>query len=324
MRKIGVVFLTVLWLVVVGGDSLAAAKNPDISDILKGTAAYCDRLQQKVFHFICEEKVVERIDKYIIRIHNKSGLRNFLESRGGGDKYMYLDSRRDQGVRQTIREFYRGRKSKIKFDFLYEYQIIKGENQIQERRQLRALNGKDPSSQEARRQAIVYSYQNALSPIYMFSREKQSMYDYRILGQDKVLGRRAYEIEVRLSGSPQGEDVRVIGWVDAEDFSVLKFKVYPAAFGGYRHLIRTDMHDFSGIEVSDVHYFGVERWDIRLPSKTEIILSYNQDPKKKYIGKKRIPYGYRMATRIGTNFYYRGYRFFEVEVADPQFIDLDQ
>ncbi|MCP5047394.1 MAG: hypothetical protein GY940_09505, partial [bacterium] len=168
-------------------------------------------------------------------------------------------------------------------------------------------------------QSIIYSYENAIFPVYLFSKRSRGKFRYKLLGKSPVpsMGRNAYVIEVR-SASAQSE-VLTVAWVDDRDFSILKFQVYPSAFQGYNHIINSGTGDLTDVSIDDVHYFGVQNGGLRFPSKTDILLKFTHKTGKQYDLEGRLFYEKELNTQLHTTYSYDKYTFFNVSVDDPVF-----
>jgi hypothetical protein len=112
----------------------------------------------------------------------------------------------------------------------------------------------------------------------------------------------------------------VKAWVDAKDFSILKFNVFPGAFSGADYLLTSNVHEKYNVKISDTHYFGKVKEGIRYPSKTEIYISYNEAPKKLVTTTNReLSHGARIYTKLSTVYFYKDYIFYTVSVQNPVF-----
>lgn len=312
------------------GPALLSAKKTGIPEILEKTANYCEKLQDKAFHFMCSETIEETVEKSLEFPQARRGLKNFLEghnrpstpgSTNRADRKMQqvydnLDqNRRNRG--------YKNKRAVKKNILVNEYQIIKVGERLKERRLMREINGQKVKPQKVPNiRTTVYSYKNVLSPINFFSKENQSSYRYRLAGKEKIMGRKAYviEIETKNPDSELEKGVLVKAWVDREDYSVIKFEVFPGAFGGADYLLRADSHGKTNVKISDIHYFGQLKGGIRYPTKTEILITYNEDPKEGIeTSHKEKSHGARILTNILTTYSYHKYIFFNVTVDDPVF-----
>jgi hypothetical protein len=140
----------------------------------------------------------------------------------------------------------------------------------------------------------------------------------------------AYKLEVRLKNAVEPKPLLALVWVDMEAFSILKFKVFPEAFGGYDYLVRSADRRLENVRIDDIHYFGFKKQRLRFPTRTEITLTYSEkmmrdrgQTMRELKHGSKDPYQMEILTRTKTRFDYRNYRFFKVEVHDPVFKDLN-
>jgi len=300
--------------------------------ILKGTASYCDRLEKAIFHFFCFEKIEETKEQSIKYPKKRQGIKNFLENnqrnRETGD-LSTPGSRKMSGIydsmdKNKINRNYRSQKSKRKNTYVYDYQIIKEKKGVREQRKLVNFNQEKVQNQDGLPTTILYSYKNALIPIYLLSRQNQHKYNYSIIGKKKFLGRKAFIISVDTKqGSEEGKKLADV-WIDTKDFSIMKFNVFPGAIKGYDELLKINKNQLLNLKVEDKHIFGYLRNGIRYPTKTEITMSYQRDPKGvfKDSGIGKIRHGGVVFTKIKTFITYNRYNFFDVSVGQPVFKNL--
>jgi hypothetical protein len=270
--------------------------------ILKRTADYSERLKREVFHFLCEERVVESSGLEVRRPRNQYSSNRLLRK-----SMTSLD-------RRALNERIKKETIKSKRRYVNHYQIIKGAGGIKEKRELTKYNGKKISKKAKKPKAfsLIYSYENALHPIYLFAPENQAQFQYKLLGKTRAMKRNAYVVEIKKTR------IMAVVWIDDQDFSVLKFQVYPAAFRGYNTILRAGKGKISEIKVQDIHYFGHKHRGLRFPSKTDIIVAYIRQMQK-LTPDKQVPAPIEYHARLHTTFNYKKYIFFEVKVGDPIF-----
>jgi hypothetical protein len=197
-----------------------------------------------------------------------------------------------------------------------QYQIIKEGDKIEEYRVKRSSDSR----------VAVFSFQNALVPLYLFSAGNQGRFNYQILKKENILKRKAFKIEIRLKGEGRPEAL-AYAWVDCKDYSVLKTEFFPKAFKGYRHLQDLDKRNIENLKIDDTHYFGYQRNGLRFPSKTDIRISYSG----KYLAKRSrtrrtfrprspMPTQLDIRTKIKTTYNYTNYKFFTAQTADPTIV----
>lgn len=316
-----------------GGFARELPDQGPLPGILAGTAGYCERLKSRVFHFFCEEKVLEEVEKSIRYPSSKTGMKNFFGKMGrssgtptgsaGTSQKMsriYTDLDRNREI-EAYRSFGRTGKQSI----LSDYQIIQDGNGLREQRIPLEVNGRKVSRDTAMPSRVLYSYGNATVPVMLFAAEVQPSCRYTLLGRKKVAGRSCFVVTVARLEKDGGEDL-ARAWIDRKDFSIVQCEVFPPAIEGYDALLRLDRDQMSNLEISDVHQYGVLHEGLRFPSRTEILLSYNNEPKNAISGnansKPRM--GGLIYTRAKTVITHKKYRFFQVGTSQPVFLDLEE
>jgi hypothetical protein len=320
----------VLVLVLLLPDSAAAVTrlNDDsdhVAALLQRCAEYCERLKGAVFHFYCLEEVTETIQKKLNYPENRRGLKDFLErNRSRSQSEYQYDAHRYQDMRR-VKDSYKALKGGVKTLFTFDYQIIQMGREIREQRRLLKVERDKKVYKKSNYTPILYSYKNAMVPIYFFSANNQAQYRYMRAGKDRVLGRKSHTLLVFKKGAERNAQPLAKVWIDTGDFSIIKFTVFPGAIEGYRQLMRLAGRKLSNVKIQDVHEFGLLKNGLRYPTRTSIILSYTSELKN--VMKNRnagvgVKVGAEVQTRIQTLVKYKGYNFFNVNVARPVFKQL--
>ena len=277
-----------------------------LQSILDNTAAYCERLKTAAFHYSCTEKIVEIIEKYIKGKDIKPDLIRFLTRYKETPSHGKFDNFNTRSERN---------------EFISQYQAIQKDNKIQEQRYLLKHNGKNVLKENAILNTLLYTQNAFLAPLFLFEKKKQDQFDFKILKKEKTIHRDAYVIELRLK-SREGENaIFAQAWIDAEDFSVLKFQALPDSFQGYDALLKATNQNFQNVKITDIHYFEYIKDGLRFPSKTEIMVTYVED--KLMAAGKTPDLKVQKRTKITTSFSYNEYIFFNVTVGEPSFEKYD-
>jgi len=312
--------------------------SEELALVLHQAGLYCNKLKKAVFHFFCREKLQETVENQlkIAAGTSNSRLRQFFKGspvQQNMERWNQRDVHSDEYAARQIRS--NTKKWKKANYYVNDYQIIKQNGNIRELRIMVSMNGKKVEGKKPGTTTFLYSFKNAITPIYLFSRESQKKYEYRLLGTDKLMGRRAYKLEVSLKGKDAApivkgkEDVNklALAWVDETDFSVMKIKVMPGAIKGYSKLLEAKKNKLVNLAVSDVHLFGFHRQGIRYPTKTDITLSYSKEPKSHVRISRgdpsRVSVGGLEETEVKTSIIYDKYVFYNVAVDEPVFKDMD-
>jgi hypothetical protein len=312
--------------------SVSGRADKTLPEILNGTAAYCEKLKKEVFHFLCREQIIETCEKAYDFPFERRGLKDFFERNKSSEVEEWAASKSkmerlyDRISKAKIQARYKLKKHQQKNIFLNEYRILKDGNSLKEQRTVIELNGKKVTRRQPVLRTVVYSYKNTLYPIYLFAREHQGRYRYKLVKQTETMNRKAWLIEVK---SKKGNEIKLKkkgkssaapgilakAWVDADDFSLLKLEVFPEAFRGFDYLLGKLSGKFD-IKINDVHFFGFQKNGIRFPSKTEIHLSYKEEPE---IGFNGIKHGAVILNNITTIYTYKDYLFYRAKPSEPVF-----
>ncbi len=268
--------------------------------ILQKTSEYCEKLKQTAFHFVCHQVVTEKIIK---KLQNQKGSGDNF-----GDKTL---------TRGSI--YYGGHKKTSKY--IYDYSILQNGKTFQEKRYLLRVNRKKVQKRKISTKAVIFSYMNALAPIDYFAKSNQHLYGFNYRGIRKLMRSKVYEVEVFYPKTSGARKILAIFWIDAVDFSIIKYQSYVGHFSATK-LVGSPDNNISNIKVNNIHYFGIRKRGIRFPSKTEIAVSFNGGPLKKNNKPVVLPYGTMRYTLIKTNFNYKNYMFYNVKVSEPKYKEL--
>jgi hypothetical protein len=282
--------------------------STNLDKILTKSAEYCSKLADSALYFVCLEKITEETS-----LAKKEGqLSNPQEP-----SYQDLsDPRRNQEFRhEGTPERYRQGPYKTnlrKNVYVYDYQLIKKSDKIEESRTLLEENGKKKNEKNAQlKTRKFYSYRSVLGPIGLLGKSQQSKFNYKIIEEKKQKGRDALVIEATPKEvSKQNSNYGRI-WIDKENFKILRIDVAQESLVGYKDpKVRGINHI---ITIS--HYYDEEKNGLLFPSKT--VFEENYTPDKVQVGlwsnysntvqKKNLQW-----TKLEID--YSDYKFFTVDV----------
>jgi len=276
---------------VVQGDS------DTLSDILRGAAAYCRRLQEAVPRFICQEKVSERIEK--IQSYRVEG-RSEYDARTG----VMLQGLRDRGGgRRYVRRLYSHTET-------YDYQILRSGSGLSETRvPLKRKSSKRFSQSLKERLRTFFSVLVVLSPVNILGPEARRTLDYRRVHYEDEPGGRVAVIDV--SPRDSGDTASITGrvWIDTRDFSIRRIRIDPRSVTGYYRLQNIAEQIGAQLILSCEIDFDLIHRGIRYPTRVRISERYRGGPLVRLIGKK-------IWERGRVEFQYRDHRFFEVSTEE--------
>lgn len=269
-----------------GKEAVKDDKTENFDTILEKCAVYCEKLMQSTLYFICREEIMEKIFDY-------SKLK-------GKDRWIEL------WHEGQFNRKYRGVRLMAKSDtseYVYDYQLIKKGNRFEESRTLLEENGEQKNEKNAPlKTKRFYSKRSVFGPVGLLSRKGQALYDFELIKTEKEDGREAYLIEVRPKTKEDGKVPSSFGkvWIDRANFSILKIEVTQESIKGFDELKGAAKREQVIPEITDIHFYGVEKNGLRFPSKTVIEENYRAMTK---VIKKSV-----------TAVEYKDYRFFTVDV----------
>ena len=251
MRKqrklvLGLIFIIFSIQIYSQTDNSISADQEKLEVILKNCAEYCEKLANSALHFVCEETIKEEI------IHGRSG--SPTVSTSGGNIIM----RSSGGSR------------KIEINkYVYDYQLIKKGNKIEESRILLKENGKKKHEENAPLKTKKFFSKRAVyGPVGLLGKEQQGKYNYKIIKEQTIKRRKTYIIEVtpkiNIEENPNFGKV----WVDKEDFSVLKIEINQESLAGFEKLEQESKKQSMSPRITTTHDYFIEKNGIRFPSKT--------------------------------------------------------
>lgn len=250
-------------------------RSKDLEEILDKCAVYCERLANASLYFVCNERIEEEINEINLVGYSRR-----------------IDAKKVEGN-----------------TYVYDYQLMKKGNRIEEKRILLEENGKKKNEKNAQlKTRMFYSKRSVFGPVGLLARKNHDKYNYKIIDEKSVHGRKAAVIEA----TPKSEmrDMPNYGkiWVDKQDYSILKVEVAEESLVGLEQAKETSKLKSTPM-ISVTHYYDEvyktdENQVIRFPSKTVFLY-------EKHLYKR----GYREQVIVAkTQFIYDNYKFFTVDV----------
>jgi TonB family protein len=270
------------------------ASQSELWKILDLSAEYCRKLAGSALFFICEETISEthhQVNPEIDPRDLKFTMSDLLweDSRGGG----LLMKRNIQIMdpRRTERNIY-----------ICDYQLIKKRDTIEEQRIVLRENGRKIGDPNKLMKNARYS---VLKPIFaslqILDRDHQPLFNYAILDEEKVFGKRAYVIEaIPKSGDADGVRSAKI-WVEKNGFQILKCEIEGIPLDGYEDVLT----DCIRLNIKPVflttHEYRIEKNGVLFPERSMVRVEY------------RGLYPGRPAVKLKTDLTYDKYKFFTVD-----------
>jgi hypothetical protein len=280
----GLTLASVFLLVGLAGQETPPPK-PDMFQlglVLKSAREYCRRLERAALDFICLEEVSETLDPS-------------RDSREGPVK-------QNPTAFGTDRLVFRMRPgAKLDNAYLYDYQFVRREGKVEERRSLLEKNGKKANAKTPLPQMRAFTYADILlAPVQLLDERFREYYAYKLLGRDKIGDTEAWILEVapRLTGVSRYLGGKI--WLKTDDSSVLRIEWDPSTFGHFETILARGENYKATPEVRSYSEFGFEKNGLRFPS-----VDFTEEAYRGAEGK--------LFVRARTSVVYKDYKFFTVE-----------
>ncbi len=192
-----------------------------------------------------------------------------------------------------FRRFYREN------NYVYDYQLIrKGEN-IEERRILLEENGKSRHEENAKLKTKRFWHKYVIfGPIGLLCASQQQNHDYTVENEEKIKGDRCLVIKAVPKEEVQADHLFGKIWVRKEDCSIMKIEWNQESMGNIERLEEAAKKAGAKPRITFVSEYAYEKNGIRFPSKYFV--------KEEYIRWGR----YKISE---TTTFYKDYKFFVVE-----------
>ena len=201
-------------------------------------------------------------------------------------------------IKEEIRRTGRARRERNVY--VYDYQLIRKQNEINERRILLEENRQKKHEKNAQLKTKFFSYKNIIfGPIDLLSKRWQQYYNYRIVKEEKLKGEKSIVIEAVPKPSVKLDYLYGKIWVRKNDFSILKIEWEHQSIKNYENIEKIARRIGAKPRITLITEYGFEKNGIRFPSKLFIREAYNR-------------WG-RIFTRSKYTVIYGGYKFFTVE-----------
>jgi hypothetical protein len=269
-----------------------------LQKILNGAAGYCEKLKQSVFHFFCQEKIVETLDSLV---HNDRMLPD-IGAQLQDERYIFQ--------RLPLVNEYSMVKTAV-HTYTFSYRLIKSSVQIKEEREWLSSQDSVPITRDQVVKPTSFFSQRAIfAPLTLLGRDRQEYYHFRYLGRDQCSGRSAAVIKVIPKNREQENSDSIFGnvWIDLEDYSILKIEADPRSIKGYQVLKELEKKLSTRLFLTLEIDFSEIREGIRFPTAVTMVEKYKGG---RLISQYKGPKGWE---RNRTVFTYSDYQFFDVNV----------
>ena len=260
--------LLFMWILIPGlpaqAPSQASAEDTALlKQVMQKTGDYCERLKAVALDFICHENILENTYFY-----NKKSSYRRSDVAGEMIYSTQLQLRRVQDK-----------------SYVYDYQMIRKEEEQYEKRDLLEENGKKKEKKDAKLELQRYFAQYLVyGPVGFLSHYWQPYFNYAVVGREVLDGRAT--LVITAAPTEEREENYSFGkiWVDASDFSVLKIEWDPRSIPGYSEELDSSIGNLKR-EITWSVTYGIEKNGIRFPSHQkleEILINHTGNRSPKY------------------------------------------
>jgi hypothetical protein len=184
--------------------------------------------------------------------------------------------------------------------YLYDYQLIKKDQDIQEQRILLEDNGRKTEIKDAPLMVKRFKYRHIILGPMLLNEYWQPLHDYRIVGSEKVKGE--FCLVIQAVPKPSTKLSHLFGkiWVSERDYKVWRLEWYQESLDNYELAEETAKILQARPQLKMTMEYGFEEKGIRFPSKCVF--------SEEYLNIKGVIF-----IRSVTTVVYKNYKFFTVE-----------
>lgn len=274
--------------------SSTSSSQEDLRKVLEQCGKYCQKLAGAALDFICEESIKE--------IQYKINTEAISEQK----KYWYKIVERTKtatvGVMWGSQPLWNPWGTEKK-QYVCDYQLIKKGNQIKEQRIVLKENGRKIPDQKKLLEEKRFSILTPLfAAVRLLAPDRQPLFNYRILEEEKVQGKKAYVIEAMPKFKNVGEVEYAKMWINKKSFQILKSEIAGVPIGGYEKILDETTKLNLKPEFKITHLYQVEEKGVLFPSQSKVRVAY---PPVRPLAGKRL--------RLKIDMTYDKFKFFTVE-----------
>jgi TonB family protein len=252
-----------------------------LGKILEQCAEYCRKLGGAALDFVCEETIKEI--QYNIR----------AESIAEQKKHWYRIVKRTKkaviGVMWGSQQLWDPWGTE-KNQYVCDYQLIRKGDLIKEQRIVLEENGRRITDQKKLLEEKRFSM---LRPLFaaarLLSKDRQSLFNYRILEEERVQGKEAYVIEAVPKFKDVGELEYAKIWVDKMNFQINKTEIEGVPIEGYEKILKEATQLNIKPEFKITHHYQIEKKGILFSSSSKVRIAYPPlKPMQRFLHRMRL------------------------------------
>ncbi len=247
----------------------------ELETILEKCAEYCERLDNVSLYFVCKEEIKEVVQH----------------------------SRRTRAILVGAGAF-RGKKIPPPIEknmYIYDYQLIRKGNSLDEQRILIEENGKEKNDLDAQLKTTRFHHKFVVfGPIGLLGQKQQKNYEYKILKDVTYKKEKAVILEASPKFPHEFNSLYGKIWIRKKDFAILKIEWNQESLGNFEGIEKIAEALNAKPRITFISEFGFEENKIRFPNKYSV--------EEAYI----LRVGHRFI-RSNTIVVYDNYKFFTVD-----------
>jgi len=252
------------------------SSQPKLSEILKKTSEYCQRLERSALDYVCIEEVKEET------LHT----------------HISPDHARDQGYVTAVR--------RKRTTYTYDYQMIRKNKRIKENRTLIKKNGKKCCIENAELEIEFIKFANEIfGPVGLLSLQRQSLYDYRIFESENT-DQGPYLIIEAVHKNPSARD-SLCGkiWFRKDHFDIVRIEWDQSSLGNFAAIQEIAKQREEEPSIRIISEFAVEKNGLRFPSQTITEMAFiNKKGKKDVRARITVTYSHYKFFTVETEIEY--------------------
>ena len=262
--------------------------NKELQMVLDKCTEYCLKLSESALYYICLEEIKEKFKS----ISMEQGV--VLSMVGSPDLHPNEVIKTENRILSLV--------GSEKNSYLYDYQLIKKEGKIDEKRILLDMDGKAVVPENSAQEIVSsLSLKPILVPVQIFGINHRSKFVFRLAEDERIQGKLAYVIEALLRPGQTGYIRQGKIWMDKTDFRIVKIEILSDIVEGFELILKECRQYYLKPHFKSTHYYTIDKNGLLFPSRSEIRVEYSGLLFKK----KDLKSEYKIT--------YKDYRFFMVE-----------
>jgi hypothetical protein len=264
-------------------EELTVSYDKELQMVLDRCAEYCLKLSESALFYVCDEEMKEKFNKI----------------EGSKQEVGFIAPKDLIGRKESLTKFgmFYNTPALVaseKHVLVYDYQLIKKEGAIKEKRILLEKNGKKEIVENVPHGIKPsYNLKPIFTPIQILGIGHRSNFSFSLAPEEKIKGKAVYVIEARLKPGNEGNIKQGKIWVDKSDCRIVKTEVESNFLPGYEHILSECYRYYLKPHFYSTHYYEIDKNGLLFPSKSEIRVEYSGFLRKERKLKSEVKITYR-------------------------------